>query len=219
MHSRERSSSLPVSTAAMAKHPSNGVAGGPAVWPDHGVAEAGGLASRQRPRGAHFHPSKQACRGSGIWRREGLKVPQKQKPRGRLWLKDGSCVRLRSERRNHVWSYDFITAGTHDGRSVGLPNRIEEHRRESLLVRAERRWSSARIISALVDVMGMKGVPEQLRSDNGPEFVAKDLRNGWPRQEQKRCISSRDLRGRTGTAKASTPSFGTSSLMVRSSPR
>jgi transposase InsO family protein len=42
-----------------------------------------------------------------IWRREGLKVPQKQKPRGRLWLNDGSCVRLRPERANHVWAYDF----------------------------------------------------------------------------------------------------------------
>ena len=77
-----------------------------------------------------------------IWRREGLKVPQKQKPRGRLWLNDGSCVRLRPERRNHVWSYDFVSARTHDGRGVRLLNLIDEHTRESLLVRAERRWSS-----------------------------------------------------------------------------
>jgi len=111
-----------------------------------------------------------------IWRREGLKVPQKQKPRGRLWLNDGSCVRLRPERRNHVWSYDFVSTRTHDGRSVRLLNLIDEHTRESLLVRAERRWSTARVISALADVMVMKGVPEHLRSDNGPEFVAKDLR-------------------------------------------
>jgi putative transposase len=111
-----------------------------------------------------------------IWRREGLKVPQKQKPRGRLWLNDGSCVRLRPERRNHVWSYDFVTARTHDGRSVRRLNLIDEHTRESLLVRAERRWTSSRVISALADVMVIKGVPEHLRSDNGPEFVAKDLR-------------------------------------------
>jgi putative transposase len=101
-----------------------------------------------------------------IWRREGLKVPQKQKPRGRLWLNDGSCVRLRPDRRNHVWSYDFVSARTHDGRSVRLLNLIDEHTRECLLVRAERRWSSARVISALADVMVMKGVPEHLRSDN-----------------------------------------------------
>jgi putative transposase len=111
-----------------------------------------------------------------IWRREGLKVPQKQKPRGRLWLNDGSCVRLRPERQNHVWSYDFVSTRTHDGRSVRLLNLIDEHTRESLLVRAERRWSTASVISALADVMVMKGVPEHLRSDNGPEFVAKDLR-------------------------------------------
>ncbi len=109
-----------------------------------------------------------------IWRREGLKVPQKQKPRGRRWLNDGSCVRLRPERRNHVWSYDFVSTRTHDGRSVRLLNLIDEHTRESLLVRAERHWSSSRVISALADVMVMKGVPEHLRSDNGPEFVAKD---------------------------------------------
>jgi putative transposase len=75
-----------------------------------------------------------------------------------------------------VWSYDFVSARTHDGRSVRLLNLIDEHTRESLLVRAERRWSTARVISALADVMVMKGVPEHLRSDNGPEFVAKDLR-------------------------------------------
>jgi putative transposase len=83
-----------------------------------------------------------------IWRREGLKVPQKQKPRARLWLNDGSCVRLRPERRNHVWSYDFVSARTHDGRGVRLLNLIDEHTRESLLVRAERRWSSSRVICA-----------------------------------------------------------------------
>ncbi len=101
-----------------------------------------------------------------IWRREGLKVPQKQKPRGRLWLNDGSCVRLRPERLNRVWSYDLVSTRTHDGRSVRLLNLIDEHTRESLLVRAERRWSSSRVISALADVMVMKGVPEHLRSDN-----------------------------------------------------
>jgi putative transposase len=111
-----------------------------------------------------------------IWRREGLKVPKKQKPRGRLWLNDGSCVRLRPTHSNHVWSYDFVSARTHDGRSVRILNLIDEHSRECLLIRAERRWSSARVIGALADVMVMKGVPEHIRSDNGPEFVAKDLR-------------------------------------------
>jgi transposase InsO family protein len=111
-----------------------------------------------------------------IWRREGLKVPQRQKPRGRLWLNDGSCVRLRPERTNHVWSYDFVSAKTYDGRTVRMLNLIDEHSRECLLVRAARRWSSAKVIEALADVMVIKGVPEHLRSDNGPEFVARDLR-------------------------------------------
>jgi putative transposase len=82
-----------------------------------------------------------------IWRREGLKVPQKQKPRGRLWLNDGSCVRLRPTHRNHVWSYDSGRARTHDARSVRLLNLVDGYTRESLLVRAERRWSTARVIS------------------------------------------------------------------------
>ncbi len=110
-----------------------------------------------------------------IWR-EGLKVPKRQKPRGRLWLDDGSCVRLRPMHANHVWSYDFVSARTHDGRSVRILNLIEEHTRECLMIRAERRWSSAKVIAALADVMVWKGVPEHIRSDNGPEFVAKDLR-------------------------------------------
>ena len=69
-----------------------------------------------------------------------------------------------------------MSARTHDGRSVRILNLIDEHSRECLLIRAERRWSSARVISALADVMVWKGVPEHIRSDNGPEFVAKDLR-------------------------------------------
>jgi putative transposase len=111
-----------------------------------------------------------------IWRREGLKVPQRQKPRGRLWFNDGSCVRLRPEHTNHVWSYDFVSAKTYDGRTVRMLNLIDEHSRECLMIRLERRWSSAKVIEALADVMVLKAVPEHLRSDNGPEFVARDLR-------------------------------------------
>ena len=111
-----------------------------------------------------------------IWRREGLKVPQRQKPRGRLWFNDGSCVRLRPERANHVWSYDFVSAKTYDGRTVRMLNLIDEHSRECQMIRSERRWSSAKVIEALADVMVAKGVPENLRSDNVPEFVARDLR-------------------------------------------
>src|SRR5262245_4395923 len=61
-----------------------------------------------------------------IWRREGLKVPKKQPKRGRLWLTDGSCIRLRPEHRNHVWSYDFVEHHTHDGRKYRMLNVLDE---------------------------------------------------------------------------------------------
>ena len=108
-----------------------------------------------------------------IWRREGLKVPQKQRPRGRLWFNDGSCVRLRPERANHVWSYDFVKAMTHDGRALRLLVLIDEYTRECLAIRVERRLGSREVIETLADVMLWRGIPEYIRSDNGPEFVAK----------------------------------------------
>jgi transposase InsO family protein len=111
-----------------------------------------------------------------IWRREGLKVPQKQKPRGRLWLNDGSCVRLRPQHRNHVWSYDFVSTFTHDGRTVRMLNLIDEHTRECLAIHVQRRINSSNVIEVLADAMIEHGIPEYVRSDNGPEFVAKELR-------------------------------------------
>ena len=62
-----------------------------------------------------------------IWRREGLKVPKKQPKRGRLWLNDGSCIRLRPERPNHVWSYDFVQDRTEDGRRFRMLTVIDEY--------------------------------------------------------------------------------------------
>lgn len=111
-----------------------------------------------------------------IWRREGLKVPKKQRPRGRLWLNDGSCVRLRPERRNHVWSYDFVEAQTHDGRKVRLMTLIDEFTRECLAIRVARRINSLGVLETMADVMLVRGVPEHIRSDNGPEMTAKVVR-------------------------------------------
>ena len=111
-----------------------------------------------------------------IWRREGLKVPQRQPKRGRLWLNDGSCVRLRPERANHVWSYDFVSARTHDGRTLRLLTLIDEYTRECLAIRVARRLGSAEVLETLADVMLWHGIPEYIRSDNGPEFIAKELR-------------------------------------------
>jgi transposase InsO family protein len=111
-----------------------------------------------------------------IWHREGLKVPEKQKPRKRLWFNDGSCVRLRPERANHVWSYDFVSAMTHDGRTIRMLTMIDEYTRECLAIRVARRLRSYEVIEALADVMLFRGTPEHIRSDNGPEFIAEDLR-------------------------------------------
>src|SRR5882762_9263903 len=92
-----------------------------------------------------------------IWRREGLKVPAKQRPRRRLWLNDGSCVRLRPERANHVWSYDFVSAMTHDGRTLRMLTLIDEYTRESLAIRVARRLGRYEVIEALADVMLFRG--------------------------------------------------------------
>ena len=108
-----------------------------------------------------------------IWRREGLKVPQKQRPRRRLWLNDGSCIRLRPERANHVWSYDFVSAMTHDGRTLRMLTLIDEYTRESLAIRVARKLGRYEVIEALADVMLFRGIPENIRSDNGSEFVAE----------------------------------------------
>jgi hypothetical protein len=108
-----------------------------------------------------------------IWRREGLKVPARQPKRSRLWLNDGSCIRLRPERPNHVWSYDFVEARTHDGRKVRMLNVIDEFTRECLAIRVARKLKGADVIDVLSDLFILRGVPGRVRSDNGPEFVAK----------------------------------------------
>lgn len=112
-----------------------------------------------------------------IWRREGLKVPRKQRPRGRLWLNDGSCIRLRPQHRNHVWSYDFVEAQTHDGRKLRLLTLIDEFTRECLAIRVARRINSFGVIETMADVMLERGVPEHIRSDNGAEMTAKIVRS------------------------------------------
>ena len=108
-----------------------------------------------------------------IWRREGLKVPAKQPKRGRLWLTDGSCIRLRAERPNHVWSYDFVEDRTHEGRKYRMLNIIDEFTHECLAIRIDRKLKSIDVIDVLSDLFILHGVPEHIRSDNGSEFVAK----------------------------------------------
>ena len=117
-----------------------------------------------------------AKRVQRIWRREGLKVPAKQPKRGRLWLNDGSCVRLRASWPNHVWSYDFVEARTHDGRKFRMLCLIDEFTREALAIRVKRKLNSTDVLEVLADVMICRGTPQHIRSDNGPEFIASALR-------------------------------------------
>uniref|UniRef100_UPI0030EDB5A4 IS3 family transposase n=2 Tax=Roseobacter sp. HKCCD7870 TaxID=3120343 RepID=UPI0030EDB5A4 len=112
-----------------------------------------------------------------LWRREGLKVPQKQPKKGRLWLNDGSCVRLRPEYRNHVWSYDFVHCRTDDGKVFRTLNILDEFSRECLAIKVERKLNSTSVIDALTDLIILRGSPAFIRSDNGPEFIAQAVRD------------------------------------------
>jgi putative transposase len=111
-----------------------------------------------------------------LWRREGLKVPTKQPKRRRLWLNDGSCVRLRPAHKDHVWSYDFVQDRTHDGRAFRMLTLIDEYTRECLAIDVARRLTSEDVLERLSDLFVCRGVPNYIRSDNGPEFTAKRVR-------------------------------------------
>jgi transposase InsO family protein len=111
-----------------------------------------------------------------IWRKEGLKVPQKQPKRRRLWLNDGSCIRLRPQFRDHVWSYDFVIARTSEGKAFRMLNIIDEYSRECLVIMVKRHITSQDVIDQLFELIIFRGIPEHIRSDNGPEFTAKAIR-------------------------------------------
>ena len=112
-----------------------------------------------------------------LWRQEGLKVPAKQPKRRRLWPADGSCVRLRPQHRDHVWSYDFVFSRTHDGRPVRMLTLIDEFTRECLAIDVSRRMTSEDVLERLSDLFIHRGPPEHIRSDNGPEFTAHRVRD------------------------------------------
>ena len=105
-------------------------------------------------------------------------MPARQPKRGRLWLNDGSCVRLRPERTNHVWAYDFVEDRTRDGRKFRMLNVVDEFTRECLTIRVGRKLGAADVIDALADLFIARGTPAHIRSDNGPEFVATAVK-GW----------------------------------------
>ena len=112
-----------------------------------------------------------------IWRREGLKVPQKQPKRRRLWLNDSSCIRLRSEYKDHVWSYDFMISRTAEGKAFRMLNIIDEYSRECLAILVKRHITSQDVVDQLFELFIFRGIPEHIRSDNGPEFTAKAIRS------------------------------------------
>ena len=119
-----------------------------------------------------------AKRARRIWRREGLKVPRRQPRRGRLWLADGSCVRLRPGHANHVWAYDFVEDRTREGRKFRMLCVVDEFTREALAIRVARKLSSPGVIDTLADLCIARGAPAHIRSDQGPEFVAEAVK-GW----------------------------------------
>ena len=116
-----------------------------------------------------------------IWRREGLKVPSKQPKRGRLWLNDGSCIRLRPSWPNHVWAYDFVQDRTHDGRTIRMLTVIDEFTRECLAIEVARRLRHDDVLHVLAGLFTRHGPPDHIRSDNGSEFTAIAVREWLPR--------------------------------------
>ncbi len=111
-----------------------------------------------------------------IWRQEGLKVPKRQRKRRRLWLNDGSCIRLRPEHKDHVWSYDFVADRTSNGKPLRMLNVIDEYTRECLAIRIDRKFTSNDVVEALTELFVTRGTPAHIRSDNGPEFIAEAVR-------------------------------------------
>ena len=120
-----------------------------------------------------------------LWRQEGLKVPQKQPKRRRLWFNDGSCVRLRPQHRNHIWSYDFVQSRTQDGRAFRMLTILDEYTRECLAIDVARKMTSEDLLERLSDLFVRRGVPDYVRSDNGPEFAARRVREWLARVEVK----------------------------------
>lgn len=111
-----------------------------------------------------------------IWRQEGLKVPSRQPKRGRLWLNDGSCLRLRPEHKDHVWAYDFVADRTSNSKAFRMLTVVDEYTRECLAIRVERKLGSTQVLDTLTELFLQRGPPRHIRSDNGPEFCAEAVK-------------------------------------------
>lgn len=110
-----------------------------------------------------------------IWREEGLRVPKRRQKRKRIRTHDGSCIRLRPQHRNHVWSYDFVEDRLSNGRKLRFLTIIDEHSRKCLAIKVAHRLGSKAVQDALFELFLTEGIPQHIRSDNGPEFIAKSL--------------------------------------------
>lgn len=129
---------------------------------------------RDPARYARFADTRFAAPDDGFWREiagrlrccERQERAQKQPKRGRLWLNDGSCVRLRPAHKGHVWSYDFVQDRTHDGKVFRMLCVIDEYTRECLAIRVERRLNSRDVLDVLGELFVRHGAPEHIRSDN-----------------------------------------------------
>jgi transposase InsO family protein len=111
-----------------------------------------------------------------MWRHEGLNVPTKQPKRARIWRADGPCLRLRPAYRHHVWSYDFVADRTHDGRPFRMLNMLDEYMRECLASVVARRIRAQDVLLILAELFLSRGIPTHIRSDHGPECIARKLR-------------------------------------------
>ena len=154
-----------------------------------------------------------------IWRREGLKVPAKQPKRRRLWLTDGSCIRLRAEHANHVWSYDFVEDRTHDGCKYRMLNLVDEYTREGLAMRVTRRLKSVDVIELLSELFMLRSVPGYIRPDNGPEFIAQVVQEWVAALGAKTAYIAPGSPWENGYVEASMRGCVTSCSTVRSSAR
>jgi putative transposase len=112
-----------------------------------------------------------------IWREEGLKVPQKQPKRDRLWFNEGSSVRLRAAYPSHVWSYEFVHDRTHDGRAIRMLTVMDEYTRECLAIDVARQLNSEDVLDRLAQLFVDRGTPRHIRSDQRPEFTAEAVRD------------------------------------------
>jgi transposase InsO family protein len=110
-----------------------------------------------------------------LWRREGLKVPQKKRKRRRLGKSENGCHRRRAEHQDHVWCWDFVFDHTASGSTLKWLSIVDEHTRECLCLKVDRSITSEDVIDTLAELFAMRGVPRHIRSDNGPEFIARAI--------------------------------------------